>query len=96
MTQSERPYGSGLDRAAPSAHSAPSAATPPSDGPCEFCRAPGLVGAHPRQPVSICLCQKHWDELAQPGYHFETYHLIYPLLMAALAVIFYPLVARFF
>ncbi len=49
-------------------------------GPCEFCGAPGHIGAHPRQPGSLCLCEPHWQTLSSPGWHFELYHLIYLLI----------------
>lgn len=67
-----------------------------SCGPCDVCKAPGHVGAHPRQPVSLCLCEKHWSELTDDGYHFETYHLIYVLIVVIFVAVTYPIVARFF
>ena len=65
-----------------------------SCGPCDFCQAPGHVRAHPRQPTSVCVCRKHWDELTAPGYHFELYHLIYLILLGIAAVQLHPLLAR--
>lgn len=67
-----------------------------SCGPCDVCKAPGHVGAHPRQPASICLCERHWAELAAPGYRFELYHLVYVAVAAILAATVYPMIARFF
>ena len=64
-------------------------------GPCEFCKAAGHIGAHPRQPVSLCLCRAHWAEITAPGYHFEISHLIVAFLLLILAAIAYPLIARF-
>ena len=67
-----------------------------SCGPCEFCTAPGHIGAHPRQPVSLCLCPAHWAELGAAGYHFELSHLIYVAMVLMLAASAYPLLARWF
>ena len=67
-----------------------------SCGPCDFCQAPGHIGAHPRQPTSICLCDKHWAELTAPGYHFELSHLIYVAMAAIFVAVVYPVLARFF
>ncbi len=64
-------------------------------GPCAVCQASGHLKAHPRQPTSICLCQKHWDELNGRGYHFELYHLIYVIVFGIAAVQIYSLIARF-
>lgn len=63
-------------------------------GPCNICQSPGHIGAHPRQPVSLCLCQQHWDELNTPGYHFELSHLIYVAIIGLALVQIYPLLAR--
>lgn len=65
-------------------------------GPCERCGAPGHVGAHPRQAVSLCLCPRHWAALAAPGYHFELYHLIVPIVIGSFVAIIWPLLARLF
>lgn len=65
-----------------------------SCGPCSVCQAPGHLKAHPRQPTSICLCQKHWDELNERGYHFELYHLIYLIVIGIAAIQIYPLIAK--
>lgn len=65
-----------------------------SCGPCVVCQAPGHLGAHPRQPTSICLCKNHWDDLNSPGYHFEFYHLIYAAILSIAAVQIYPIIAR--
>ena len=65
-----------------------------SCGPCEICRAPGHLKAHPRKPASICLCQQHWDELNASGYHFDLSHLLYVIVLAIAAVQIYPLIAR--
>lgn len=56
-----------------------------SCGPCAQCGAPGHVGSHPRQPISVCLCQEHWQQLAASGFRFEVYHLVY-VFIAAVAV----------
>lgn len=63
-------------------------------GPCDVCRAPGHVGAHPRRPSSVCLCKAHWGALTARGYHFEPYHLIYVIIFGIAAAQIYPLIAR--
>lgn len=63
-------------------------------GPCEHCEAPGHIGAHPRQPTSLCLCRKHWDELASPGFHFELHHLIYWVILVIVATLLYTSITR--
>jgi len=63
-------------------------------GPCDVCAVPGHVGAHPRQPTSVCLCKAHWDKLSASGYHFELSHLIYVIIFGIAAIQLYPLVAR--
>ena len=65
-----------------------------SCGPCIVCQASGHLKAHPRQPTSICLCQKHWEELTSSAYHFELYHLIYVIILGIAAVQMYPLISR--
>lgn len=66
-----------------------------SCGPCSVCQQPGHVRAHPRQPTSSCLCEKHWQELNSPGFRFELYHLIYLLVFGLIAIQIYSLVVRF-
>lgn len=51
-----------------------------SCAPCETCGAPGHIAAHPRQARSLCLCERHWQDLTAAGWHFELYHLIYVLI----------------
>lgn len=58
----------------------PAEAPRTSCGPCETCGRPGHVGAHPRQPTSLCLCLEHWESLAARGYHFELNHLVYAVI----------------
>jgi hypothetical protein len=65
-----------------------------SCGPCEICHAPGHLKAHPKQPTTLCLCQKHWNELNAPGYHFDLSHLIYVIILGIAAVQICPLIAR--
>jgi hypothetical protein len=77
-------------------HDHPDAAPKESCGPCDVCQADGHVKAHPRQPTSICLCQRHWNELNADGYHFELYHLIYLIISVIVAIQVYPLAARLF
>ncbi|MFZ5482984.1 MAG: hypothetical protein ACOZB0_02030 [Pseudomonadota bacterium] len=47
-----------------------------SCGPCEVCGRPGHVGAHPRKPVSLCLCPEHGSQETDSGDHFERYRRI--------------------
>jgi hypothetical protein len=65
-------------------------------GPCEFCQAPGHVGAHPRQPCSICLCAEHWAELTGPGFHFDMSHVTFVLILLIIAAIAFPAIASWF
>jgi hypothetical protein len=70
----------------------PEAAPRLSCGPCETCGKPGHVGAHPRQPTSVCLCAEHWAALAARGYHFELYHLVYVVIGLVAASVVYRIV----
>jgi hypothetical protein len=54
------------------------------------------VGAHPRQPTSVCLCERHWAEVSAPGYRFELYHLVYVAIAAIVVATAYPMVASLF
>lgn len=74
----------------------PNAPPRTSCGACASCGAPGHIGAHPRRPASICLCEGHWAELTAPGYRFELYHLVYLFVLLTFAAIAYPLVAKWF
>ena len=65
-------------------------------GPCDVCQAPGHVGAHPRQPTSVCLCERHWAEVSAPGYRFELYHLVYVAIAAIVVATLYPKMASLF